>query len=103
MSAPVTPEIIATISLLRSESGGRESAIPHGEYRGVLGIGHEHFSCRFFVSGQVGLGLGQTETYGIQFLAPDIALPRFPEGANFTLWEGKVVGTGTVQKLVWHG
>jgi hypothetical protein len=100
MSTPLNPEIFATISLLHSSDGGRSSSIPYGEYRGVLGVGHESFSCRFFVSEPQGLAPSETGTYGIQFLVPKVALPHFFKGTAFTLWEGKVVGNGIVSEVI---
>lgn len=99
MSTPLDPEIIATISLLHAADGGRNSSISYGEYRGVLGVGQENFSCRFFVSEKTGLAPGQTAAYGVQFLMPEAALPYFSKGTTFTLWEGRVIGTGTVSEV----
>jgi hypothetical protein len=75
MSSPVTPEIVVEITLLSFKAGSRNGAILQGEYRGVLGVGSEHFSVRFFV-------------------------PHFPVGTAFTVWEGKVIGNGRVLEVL---
>lgn len=102
MTKPVTPEIIVEITLLPSEAGGRASAIQHAEYRGVLGVGAENFSVRFFVALSGGFSQNQTQQFGIQFLFPDAALPHFPVGAEFSVWSGRIIGNGRVLEVVNH-
>lgn len=96
MSNPITPEIKAEIFFLSSTEGGRISALSQGEYRGVLGVGNEHFSIRFFVAPEHSVSPGKSGIFGIQFLAPNAALPHFKKGTSFTVWEGKVIGHGEV-------
>jgi hypothetical protein len=96
------PEIVVEITLLPSEAGGRESAIPKGEYRGVLGVGAENFSVRFFVSFDHGFSPNQPQRFGVQFLFPEAALPYFPIGTVFTVWEGRVIGNGQVLEVLHH-
>lgn len=60
MSTTVTPEIIAEITLRPTQEGGRQGAILQGEYRGVLGVGAENFSVRFFVPVELGFNPGET-------------------------------------------
>lgn len=102
MSKPVVPEIVVEITLLPSEAGGREGAILQGEYRGVLGVGPENFSVRFFVPLADGFSPSQTQRFGVQFLVPEAALPHFPVGAAFTVWEGRVIGNGRVLEVLHH-
>lgn len=102
MSKPVVPEIIVEITLLPSEAGGRESAILHGEYRGVLGVGLENFSVRFCIPLAEGFSPGQAQHFGVQFLIPEAALPHFPVGAAFTVWEGRIIGNGRVLEVLHH-
>ena len=45
----VKADIIAELQLLPTEAGGRLSSITAGEYRGVVGVGSEHFSVRWFI------------------------------------------------------
>ena len=102
MSTTVTPEIIVEITLLPTEEGGRLGAIRQGEYRGVLGVGAENFSVRFFVPVESGLNPGETSRFGVQFLFPEMALPYFPIGALFTVWEGGIIGQGQVLEVLKH-
>lgn len=93
-------DIIAELLLLPTEAKGRLTSICSGEHRGVLGVGSEHFSVRWFVP--VGEELtpgGCSETFGIQFLFPEAALPYFKVGSKFTVWEGREIGSGRVLKV----
>ena len=100
MPSPVAPEIAVEISLLPSTEGGRNGPIRQGEYRGVLGVGDEHFSFRSVVPFPDGFQPGQTASLGIQFLVPDAALEHFPVGAAFTVWEAGSIGHGKVLKVL---
>lgn len=100
MSSTPTPEISAEITLLPSAGGGRNGPILEGEYRGVLGVGVEHFSVRFFVSYEGGIAPGETKFFGVQFLVPGAALPFSTFGTEFTVWEGRVVGHGRVNEVL---
>jgi len=102
MTTEVSPDIEVEITLLPSAAGGRSGAILRGEYRGVLGVNDEHFSVRFFVPLDNGFTLGSTGKFGVQFLFPQPALPCFPVGTSFTVWEGRVIGTGKVTKVLQH-
>lgn len=95
MSIPVRPEVEVEITLFPFSDAGRRSAIAQGEYRGVLSVQGGNFSVRFEVTDEP-FGPGQTRQLGIQFLFPDAALPHFPVGATFSVWEGKIIGQGIV-------
>ena len=100
MSEPV-PDIVAELRLFPTEANGRLSSICSGEFRGVLGIGSEHFSARWIVPvGEELVPGGRAGTFGIQFLVPEAALPHFRVGAAFTVWEGKEIGSGRVLSVV---
>ena len=95
----MTPEIDAVITLFPSREGGRHHAIS-GEYRGVLSLSEdEAYSVRITVPHQFEFSPGQTMTVGVQFLFPEMALPRFPIDATFRVWEGGIVGHGRVVKI----
>lgn len=54
---------------------------------------------RFVVPHPVEFRPGQTLTVGVQFLFPELALPRFPIDATFRVWEGGIVGHGRVARI----
>jgi len=93
----IKAHIIAELKLLPTEADGRLSSIAAGEYRGVLGIGSEYFSVRWFISENETLEPGgRARTFGVQFLFPETSLPNFRVGDSFTVWEGKTIGSGRV-------
>jgi hypothetical protein len=98
VSTSVTPNILAEITLYPATQGGRKSTILQGEYRGVLGIGADHFSVRFAVESSNGFPAGETKIVGIQFLFPETAITSFSVGSTFTIWEGRDIGRGHVIK-----
>ena len=98
MSFTPKPEIVVEITLLPTALGGRKGPILEGEYRGVLGVGAEHFSVRFFVPYEGGISPGETKAFGVQFLVPEAAPPLFAPGTQFTVWEGGVIGQGIVRE-----
>lgn len=103
VSAPIKPEIIIEITLLSTEAGGRLSSISSGEYRGILSLEAQGFSVRWFVPTSSPLVPGgRSSMFGVQFLVPDAALPFFPVGATFSVWEGRTIGTGVVREVVQH-
>lgn len=102
MSTPIKPEIIVEITLSTTESGGRTAPIQQGEYRGILSVGEDSFSVRFFVPLKNGMTPSQTQRFGVQFLAPEAALQFFSVGTNFTVWEGRVIGHGKVLEVLPH-
>ena len=54
-----------------------------GEYRGALVIDKEGFSARWIVPQGEALARGEPHTIDIEFLSPDLALPRFAPDAEF--------------------
>jgi hypothetical protein len=100
MQPQIKAEIRAAITLVPTELGGRHSTIFSGEYRGVLVIGDEHFSARFKIPEGTSLEPGRTMDVEIQFLFPETALPRFPIGEAFTIWEGRDIGFGRVTGVI---
>jgi hypothetical protein len=97
---PLRPEIVVDIDLLPTEQGGRNGPIPSGIFRGVFGVNGEHFSAAFFVSNPGGFAPGEAGQFGVQFLVPDAAVPLFPVGTSFTVWEGRTIGNGCVMEVI---
>lgn len=94
------PEIEVQITLLQSKDGGRKTAI-FGEYRGVFTVrGGESYSVRFCALEEFSGRNSESMTVPVQFLFPQRALPQFPLGALFDIWEGRVIGHGRVVKVL---
>lgn len=97
LRTPIIPEISAEISFLPTDGGGRKEPLPEGEYRGVFGVSEkEYFSVRFHVDQSGDVAAGRAKEFEVQFLAPEVALPYFHVGKEFTVWEDKIIGHGKV-------
>lgn len=83
------------LTLLPTSAGGRKGALPTEEFHAVLNSGGRHFSAAFFPSEPVIPG-GSAVQCGVRFHVPKEALPHFPPGTQFELWEGGRKGYGTV-------
>jgi hypothetical protein len=68
----------------------------------VVATANEDFSVRFFVPFIDGFSPNQTHRLGVQFLVPEAALQHFPTGAEFSVWEGRVIGSGRVVEVLRH-
>ena len=88
---------VANVQLLSTAEGGRKGPLLSGEWRTVLGINNEHLSARLAFSGQP--APGESFVAQVQLLRPDVALPFFQAGAEFTVWEGDTKGVGQVVAL----
>ena len=94
----VIPDITVRLKLLRTARGGRDEAMPGGEYRGILAARGQHFSFRCMMP-EAGLALGETCTVAVEFMFPDLARPIFKHNLEFNLWEGGMIGYGRVLKV----
>ena len=92
----IVPEVLAQVSLMPTEHGGRLTSICSGEYRAVLGVEAGHFSARWVVPVEELVPGGRSGLFGIQFLVPEAALPHFTKGTEFSVWEGSVIGQGRI-------
>jgi len=90
--------LVARFSLLPTDSGGRKSPIPAGQFRTVIGQSDDYFSAAIFPAAPISPG-GESVTCPVTFLLPDEALPQFPVGRAFELWEGGVKGHGQVVEI----
>ena len=96
MSSPVTPHVIARLSLFSAEVGGKGLAPRPGDWRTVLTVGAESFSARVAAADDQALQPGEIADAAIQFLMPDVALAMFKPGVKFKIWEGRDIGSGEV-------
>jgi hypothetical protein len=95
------PDMTAEISLLPSSSGGRQTAIS-GEWFGCpCHIDGAHFDARFDLSDIDSIEPGSSVRLRAKFLSPELARPHFTLGRGFSLWEGRIIGTGRVIEI--HG
>jgi hypothetical protein len=103
--------VIARISLLRAEEGGRRTPISVGTYgcpvffQGVPELSPNGYDCRMSVS-ELGKPISPGDTVdeiALAFLSQDEVLPYMKPGITFTMWEGKTIGSGTVLRVEGDG
>ena len=100
MSSPVAPQVAALIQITAKESWGRTPPQLGVEFRFPLVVGGLAYIARFSVSDGDAFSRGMPIEVPIEFMFPDKALPRFTPGTQFTIWDGKDIGTGKVLRLV---
>jgi hypothetical protein len=89
----MNPKFRASIQLHATEDDGRSQALPEGEWHTLFCVGGENWSARLFFSGSP--APGDSFRAEVQLLSPE-AYEQFPVGAQFTVWENGMKGTGHV-------
>lgn len=87
------------LSLLATERGGRKSELLAGEFRTVIGHKNNYHSALIHIPHALTPG-GPPAQCEVKLLDRSHALPHFPEGSTFDVWEGGIKGHGRV--LVIH-
>ena len=97
----IRPDIIAEVSLLPTDQGGKTKSIPPIQFGCPIQLGGKGFDCRLLLD-QVGTGLapGETITVPIKFLYPELARPRLKVGLRFTLHEIGKIGDGEILEIL---
>lgn len=99
--------ILAKITLLSAEEGGRTQAIPvmnfgcPMHFENVPELVKHAYDCRLLVE-EYGTPIlpGDTiENVRILFLSPNEVIPWLKVGTRFTLWEGKTIAHGEVVSI----
>jgi hypothetical protein len=99
--------VIASIQLKRTEDGGRNTPILGPIYHAaaffndVPALREFGRDCRMLVAeyGQPIPPGGSVDEIALLFLYPDDVLPHLGPGVKFELWEGRIIGNGTVLRL----
>jgi len=81
------------VHLALPEQGGLPTSVTGGEWRTVLTVAGEHWSARLYFAGE--LVPGETARVTAQMLFPEAEV-HFRKGTEFTVWQGRVVGSGRV-------
>ena len=90
------PDILAEVTLLLTEEGGRAGPTLPDMFGCPLGFQDKFFDMRMDLTEIGRLAPGSTAKVPIRFLCPDLVVPRLRVGSEFTLWEGKTLGSGFV-------
>ena len=91
------PDASATIALLPTDQGGRNGPTPDGWFGCVMAVGERNYDIRIALDEP--LAPGTTRRVQIQFLEPRSALRVLSPGATFSLWEGREIGFGRIERL----
>jgi translation elongation factor EF-Tu-like GTPase len=92
------PEVAARIHFLPTSDGGKTVTIPAsaGHYSAPMCIDGAYFDVRLTPLAARDIAPGDTVDVDVQFLSPELALPRVSVGTTFTLWEGRTIASGVV-------
>ena len=99
--------VIASIHLTRTEEGGRKQPLPPRIFgcpvffENVPDLQAHGYDCRMLLA-EHGKRIPPGGTIGeiaLLFLLADEVLPHMKPGVEFSLWEGKTIGSGTVVRV----
>ena len=93
------PDIFAEVRLFPTQDGGRRGPTPAEVFGCPLNYKGKFFDMRLDLSEVGSLSPGSTTRVPLAFLSPGLILPRLSIGSQFTLWEGRTIGEGTVLEL----
>ncbi|WP_201312935.1 hypothetical protein [Dyella sp. EPa41] len=97
MAAHTSPDFIAEIYLVPTESGGCDSHLSGGEWRSVVEMGHEFWSATLHFDGEH--LQGEWFEVEVRLLLADVALPMMEAGMSFAVWEDESQARGVVTRL----
>lgn len=95
----VSADFYAAVELLETESGGRKGPTPETYFGCVLLLKGVPVDCRLLLEDGGPIAPGEKRMVGVKLLRPDIDMMGFAVGAVFEVWEGRVIGSGTVTSL----
>lgn len=95
------PHLLVALKFRAPQLPVDDVPLAEGEHRCALVVDNEGFSARWFVAPGDTLRLGTEHALQVEFLAPAVALPRFPPQATFRMLVGSTfVGDGRVRKVL---
>ena len=98
--SPFTPSAHITLTLLAAEVPAQSRPIRAGLFHCMVVVGHEAFSARLLVQHDAEPVPEVAQPLEVEFLRPEVALPKLKPGTDFTLLSGRtLLGRGQVQQL----
>ena|SRR5579871_1377292 len=94
------PDIIASVRFYPTEQGGRKGPTPPHIFRCPLEFEGEKFDCGLHLDETGSLAPGMSAKVPITLLFPALLKPRLKVGSRFTLWEGRTIADGVVEKVI---
>ena len=98
-SVGIKPEMIISVRFRLATEGGRSNGVSGETYACPLVVGGDAFDCRIAVP-PGGMDLGRTYDLALQFLFPELALPRMQVGTPISLWEGRPIADGVIAEVI---
>jgi hypothetical protein len=92
-------QIVAKLHFYGTSQGGRKGPIPGPNFGCVFEIEGQSHDCRVFLENAEPIKPGDTVVLPIQFLRPDLVLPKLSVGQKFFLWEGGHRAEGEVVEI----
>lgn len=93
-------DIVARVMLHATSAGGRQGPTPADKFGCLLVVEKCCLDCRLLLAETGALHPGASAVVPIKFLEPDLAKELLKVGSRFSLRDGKVVGEGEVQELL---
>lgn len=98
----MNPHVTAKIHFLRTDEGGRQGPILR-PWRGCLfKIGDDYHDCIMTLPDSGRIDLGSVLVLQLQFLYPQLVLPKLRPGTKFQLKELRIIAEGEIIEVV-HG
>ncbi|HET7837847.1 MAG TPA: hypothetical protein VFL43_18675 [Variovorax sp.] len=95
------PQLLVELTLRPPKLPADDIPVPAGEHRCALVIGNEAFSARWWVPPDRSFRRGIPQALEVEFLAPQLALPKFQAEAGFRMLVGEsFIGDGRVLRPV---
>ena len=99
--SPFTPSAHITLTLLPAEVPSQSRPIHEGLFPCMVVVGHEAFSARLYVPPYAQPVPEVAQSLEVEFLRPELALPKLAPGTNFSLLSGRtLLGRGQVQQAI---
>ena len=93
------PNLIADVTLLPTDEGGRRGPTPADWFGCVCVVDGAMHDCRIDLSATGPVAPGDQVRLPFRFLVPSAVLPRLAVGAAFDLWEMGTIGHAVVVRL----
>ncbi|MBI1847688.1 MAG: hypothetical protein HYR86_12040 [Candidatus Rokubacteria bacterium] len=94
------PDILARVTLYRTEQGGRRRPTPSSRFGCLFQVDGEYFDCRLLLDKSGPLNPGQTAVVAVKFLSPQLLKGHLRRSKPFKLWENKPIASGKVTKIL---
>lgn len=95
----MSAQIRAKIHFYATNQGGRKGPILPPHFGCPFEVDKQSYDCRLLLLGERPVGPGDTIVLPIQFLRPDLVLPKLFVGQKFFLWEDGHIAEGEVVEI----